>query len=186
MVLPLTGALVFLSVSGSIAADPTVEATGSASGYYWSPTQAATTPGGSVTFKSPSPGVPHGLSWTGGPETPGCSGVPVNDGKTAWSGSCAFVQPGDYTFVCYVHPTEMKGTIAVGSGGSGPLVPPPPGPSGGPAASGLEMAKRQRGGSLRGSILLRAPGNLEVELLAARSLLGIGKAGKVRVGRIAR
>ena len=48
------------------------------------------------------------------------------------------------------------------------------------------MSKRQRGGSVRGSIELQAPGKLEVELLGVRSLLGTGKSGKVRVGRIAR
>lgn len=189
LVLSLAGALVFLSVSGSTAADLTIEAAGGAYGsYYWNPAHADTSTGGSVTFASASPSVLHGLSWTGGPVTPPCSGVPIDDGKTGWSGTCSFPEAGNYTFVCPVHPTEMKGTITAGSAGPGPSPNPPGPPQSGPAAAGLKLAKTQRGPAVRGSInVLAAAGRLEVELLVSRSLLfGPGKAGKVQVGRVVR
>jgi hypothetical protein len=144
-----------------------------------------------VTFKNPSGSVEHGVTWTGGPETPKCSNVPINAGKTGWTGTCSFTQAGTYSFYCPVHPTEMKGTIAVTAAtGGGPLPPPsapPPGSSGGPVASGLHLAKRQRGSSVRGSINVGDDGaKLMVELRGARALLGTGRTGKMRVGRIVR
>src|SRR5690349_11458947 len=82
-------ATLLLLTASSTAADPTVEAAGGAY-YSWTPSSVSTTPGGSVNFKSPSATVPHGVSWKTGPETPSCTGVPVDDFKTAWSGSCTF------------------------------------------------------------------------------------------------
>jgi hypothetical protein len=134
--------------------------------------------------------------------------VPVNEGNTSWSGSCTFAQPGTYAFVCYVHPTEMKGTITVAVGGpppggsppgpgetSPPSVPPgsggePESPLSGPASSALRLAPRQHGTSVRGSIALSpagAGGRLEVTLSAPRaSLSGAGHAGSARVGEFLR
>jgi plastocyanin len=197
LVLPFAAASVFLSASGSIAAGPAIEATGGVNGYYWNPGHADTSPGESVTFSNSSPTVPHGITWTGGPGTPACSGVPIDSGKESWSGSCNFAQAGTYTFVCYVHPTEMKGTITVGSTGPAPPTGPnPPESPGlpesaglGAIATGLKVAKTQRGGAVRGSIELLAGvgGELEVELLGARSsLLDTGQIGKMRVGRLVR
>src|SRR4051794_34630455 len=70
-------AIVF--ASASLAAEPTIEAAGGLP-YSWSPSGAQTGPGGTVTFKNPSGSVLHGVTWTGGPETPTCSNVPINDG----------------------------------------------------------------------------------------------------------
>src|SRR5690242_921311 len=86
------------AVSG-LAAEPTVETTGtSLSTYAWSPSSVDIDGGGSVAFKNPS-ATPHGLVWESGPETPGCTGTPVV-GQGSWSGSCSFVQGGSYAFYC--------------------------------------------------------------------------------------
>lgn len=176
----------FFSSVGS-AAEPTIEATFGSSGFSWSPSSASIGPGGTVAFKNSSNAVPHGVRWTGGPEKPGCSsGVPVEGEKTSWSGTCTFAQVGTYSFVCTVHPTEMKGTIAVTSGTEPP--PPPEGTQSGPVATGLRLAGHQRGSSVRGSIeMLRAGSgsSLKVELRAARSrLFGAGRKGTVTAGRL--
>jgi plastocyanin len=79
--------------------------------HYWSPSTASS--GGTVTFQNRST-TEHGLVWNAGnPETPSCSGIPLNEGAANWKGSCTFKQSGTYTFHCYVHPTEMTGTITV-------------------------------------------------------------------------
>jgi hypothetical protein len=148
--------------------------------------------GGTVTFKSASGSVEHGVTWTGGPEKPSCSGVPIDEGKTSWSGSCSFAQAGTYSFYCPVHPTEMKGTITATASGTPPTgSPPPPGPqSAGAVASDLTLARRQRGATVRGSIQLLRAGSgsrLVVELTTRRArLLGPGHSGKMRVGRLVR
>jgi plastocyanin len=189
----LAAAAALHTVATSIAEDPTIESASAGAGFAWKPSTAAIGTGGSVTFKSTSAVIPHGVSWTGGPETPSCSGVPVDQEKTSWSGSCTFGQAGSYTFVCTVHPTEMKGTITVSSGGTPNPPPPtsePESPLDGPASRALKIAGSQRGGSVRGSIDLTragAAGRLEVDLLARRaSLLGAGKAGTARVGKLVR
>jgi len=177
--------------AASLAAEPTIEAVGGGP-YAWSPSSAQTAPGGTVTFKNPSGSALHGVTWTGGPETPTCSNVPIDNGKTSWTGICSFTQAGTYSFYCPVHPIEMKGTIAVGSASSpSPGSPPPPGsPTDGAVATALKLAKKQRGRAVRGSIRLLRAGSgsrLVVELTASRKrLLGAGHAGKMRVGRLAR
>jgi hypothetical protein len=147
-----------------------------------------------VTFKNPSGSVEHGVTWTGGPETPQCAGVPINDFKTSWSGSCTFPQAGAYAFKCYVHP-EMTGKITVSSTGTTPSPPPPGGPPGSPPAAGpalkaLNVAKSQRGAFVKGSVDVTqtgAGGKLQVDLFATRAkLFGPGHPGKMRVGRLTR
>ena len=146
-----------------------------------------------MTFKNPSGSVEHGVAWIGGPETPSCSGIPINDAKTSWSGTCSFAQAGTYSFYCPAHPTEMKGAITVGSSGT---TPPPP-PTGSPGSSGdepalkaLRLAKRQRGKFVRGAVDISqagAGGRLQVDLFATRAkLFGAGHPGKMRVGRLTR
>jgi plastocyanin len=171
---------------GSSAEGPTIEsAEKSGPSYYWLPSTATVGIGGTVNFKSTSTVIPHGLKWTGGPEKPSCPGVPIEGEKTNWSGTCTFAQAGTYSFVCTVHPTEMKGTITVSSTEVPPGGPPPPGgstesPLQGPASSALRIAKSQHGRKVRGSVNLSpasAGGRLEVVLLA--------KSGG-RVGRLSR
>lgn len=121
----LGAAVVVLPAVASSEASPTVEAVNSPGPYgeqhhAWSLTPPLITvnPGAVVTFADNSATVPHGVVWSGGPETPKCAGVPVGSAMTSWSGTCTFSVAGTYTFYCYVHPAEMKGTITVSAGGT--------------------------------------------------------------------
>jgi hypothetical protein len=149
-----------------------------------------------VTFKNPSGSVLHGVAWTGGPEAPKCTGVPVDEFKYSWSGSCTFTQAGAYPFKCTVHPS-MTGKITVASSGTNPNPSPQPGSpglpgsqSGGPALQALNIAKGQRGSSVKGSLTVSgagAGGKLQIDLFATRAMLfGAGHPGKMRVGRLTR
>jgi plastocyanin len=192
----LLGAVLALqSAAGSSAEGPTVEASSAGAGFTWKPSTASVGIGGTVGFKNPSSVVPHGVNWTGGPEKPSCSGVPAGQESVDWSGSCTFAQSGTYTFVCPVHPTEMKGTISVVSGEAPPGTPPPPegspeSPLQGSASSAVKVAKSQRGSSVRGSVDLSPAsvgGRLEVTLLARRaSLFAAQRPATSRVGRLVR
>jgi Copper binding proteins, plastocyanin/azurin family len=83
------------------------------------PATATVGPGGIVKFNNPYSGTYHGLNFTGGSAgaTPSCTGIPVAasepTGATSWQGECTFSKPGTYTFICTVHPSEMKGTVTV-------------------------------------------------------------------------
>lgn len=198
-VLGVGGAL--LAATSSLAGGTTIEAAGGAyGGYVWSPSSAETAAGGSLTFKNGS-SVEHGVTWTGGPEAPACTGVPIDQGKPSWSGTCVFSRPGTYTFKCTVHPTEMTGTITVTAAGTTtpgepPATPPPEegeeaeSPLGGPASQALGLARRQSGGSVRGFVDVSQAGvggRLEVDLVAGRAALyGPGHSGTARVGRLVR
>jgi plastocyanin len=192
--LVLALAAVLQPVADSSAEGPTIESASAGTGFVWRPSTAEVGAGGSVSFKSTSTIVPHGVSWKSGPEAPSCSGVPVDEEKAGWSGSCTFAQPGTYAFVCTVHPTEMKGTITVLSGEVPPTGPPEPGgspesPLAGPAISALRIARHQRGASVHGSIALSQAGGgsrLQVVLLAARAKLSADRPGMTRVGRLVR
>lgn len=86
----------------------------------WSPEKVTISAAGQVTFADPSKKIPHGLVWKSGPETPSCSGVPVNSGRTRWSGTCTFTKPGAYQYYCYVHGEAMSGTVYVEAPGTEP------------------------------------------------------------------
>jgi plastocyanin len=79
----------------------------------WSPAEVTVTAGGTVTFEDASKTIPHGVVWQAGPETPSCKGVPIDEGRSDWSGSCTFTRAGTYTYYCYVHGMHMSGTINV-------------------------------------------------------------------------
>lgn len=112
--------LLGVAAPGGLAAEPTIEATGSSlATYAWTPSTAEVGSGGSVAFKNATANF-HGLSWESGPETPNCTGTP-SVGQANWSGSCTFAQGGTYHFYCPVHPTIMKGTVTV-TGPSAPVV----------------------------------------------------------------
>jgi plastocyanin len=177
----------------SAAEETTVEPAETASGFGWSPSSVSSMPGGTVAFRNPGNVVPHGVHWTGGPEKPTCSGVPVDNFGTNWSGSCTFAQAGAYTFVCTVHPEEMRGTIAVSSGEAptspSPGAGQPPAPSDGRVVEAVRLAKKQRGNAIRGSITVSANavgGRLGIELRARRSSLGDQGKSLVRIGKLTR
>jgi plastocyanin len=181
------------STAVSLAEDPTVEPTETPSGFAWKPASVTAAPGGTVAFRNPGKVVPHGVHWSGGPEKPSCNGVPVDEFGTSWSGACTFAQAGTYTFVCTVHPEEMRGTITVGSGettpppsGSGPQAPPPPED---PPVEALRLPKEQHGTAVHGSIAVSSTavgGRLAIGLEAARATLSGRRAGTVRVGKLTR
>lgn len=191
----LLGLALPLLAAGTVpAAGPTVEAGegGYGGGYSWSPSTAEVGAGAAVAFKNPSGSVPHGVVWESGPESPSCSGVPIGEGRTSWSGSCTFSQPGTYRFYCYVHPTEMKGTVVVSPSGTvttTPTIPQESGespPSGAPVEA-LALPRRQHGETVRGSIGIKAAGaggTLEVDLLVPRAAVSSSRLnGMLRAGR---
>jgi plastocyanin len=133
--------------------------------HYWSPEMASLGAGGVATFSNPSSTVPHGLAWTSGPAKPACSGVPAaaaeESGATSWHGECTFGKPGTYTFICTVHPSEMKGTVTVNADGttttsvtmgSTETSPPSPTTSTSTASPGSELPTN--GSGPRGSLLV--------------------------------
>jgi plastocyanin len=193
---------------------PTVEAVNQ--GLYshsWSPSQAAVTAGGVVTFRN-STAVPHGVEWVGGPAKPECSsGVPVGTttaaSGTGWSGTCTFAQAGTYTFYCTVHGPEMTGTITVSASGgtttamtmptstSPPVATTPSAPtapaepvSRSPLVGGLSLRADGRGRSVKGSLEIAksgAGGRLEIDLLASGASLGkTGGSARLRIGSLRR
>ncbi len=117
-VLLVTLAVAALPAVAGSETSPTIEAVNQGGPYgeqthSWVPPTATVGAGAAVTFQNTGTVVPHGVVWSGGPETPSCSGVPLDRGETNWKGSCTFSKPGSYTFYCYVHPSEMRGTITV-------------------------------------------------------------------------
>jgi plastocyanin len=193
LLLALASLGAFQAAAAGIADETTVEPAETASGFAWRPASVTSTPGGSVAFRNPGAVVPHGVHWTGGPEKPSCSGVPVDSSGTAWSGTCAFAQAGTYTFVCTVHPEEMKGTVTVGSGETpaapAPAPGQPPAPSEGPLVEALRLARSQHGRTVHGSITVSSVaigGHLNIELRVSRAALGGQGKGLARVGAISR
>jgi len=116
----LSVALLGFGAVASLAAEPTIEVTGSSlATYAWTPSTVEVDGGGSVAFKNPTANS-HALAWESGPEKPSCTGTP-SFGQGNWSGSCTFQSGGTYAFYCPVHPAQMKGTITV----DGPVIEPP-------------------------------------------------------------
>jgi plastocyanin len=193
LLLALAGGGALLFAAAGLADEPTVEPAETPSGFSWKPSTVTAAPGATVAFRNPGEVVPHGVHWTGGPEEPSCSGVPVDSFGTSWSGSCTFAQAGTYTFVCTVHPEEMKGTITVATGEATPAPGPEPGQappaSEGPIVEALRLPRRQHGGAVRGAITVSSAavgGHLSVELRAPRAALGGKGDGVVRVGGLDR
>ena len=187
----------------------------------WMPATATVGTGGIVKFSNPYSATYHGLKFTGGSAgaTPSCTGIPAaaseETGATSWQGECTFSTPGTYTFICTVHPSEMKGTITVSPNGTTTTTTPTtttspggsttnptssPGESGSGQAPGsplagsvskaVKLARTQHGKSVRGSVQVAqagAGGRLEVDLLASgASLAKAGHSAQTRVGRLLR
>ncbi len=198
---------------------PSISAHNEGGGYYgqthsWMPATATVGVGGVVKFSNPYSETPHGLKFTGGTagEAPSCTGIPAaagtESGATNWQGECTFSTPGTYTFVCTVHPSEMKGTITVNPNGTttttmttpttttttttptAPVEPPSGSPLAGSAAQAIRLASSQHGSSVHGSVDVSQAGvggRLEVDLLAkSTSLAKAKRSTQVRVGRLVR
>jgi plastocyanin len=213
----LGAAVVVLPAVAGSEASPTINAV--SEGLYkeqhrfWQPSQATVGAGGMVTFANNSGTVEHGVVWSGGPTTPTCeAGVPVNKGGTNWKGSCTFSQAGTYAFYCYVHPTEMTGTITVNPNGTTTTTTTSSStttttttstqqgtsttnaqsgsPLAGSLVSALKLPALQHGSSVHGSIQVSQAGlggRLEVALLAKRASLASPRhPAQVRVGRLVR
>ena len=128
----LGAAVVMLPAVASSEAGPMISAVGGGpygESYAWSPASVEVASGGNVTFQNVSSTVSHGLVWDTA-EAPSCSsGIPLGRGETSWKGTCNFSHPGSYNFHCYVHPTQMKGTVTVSASGTTTVTTPggPPG-----------------------------------------------------------
>jgi plastocyanin len=210
----LGAAVVVLPTVAGSETGPTIEA-GQSEGIYasfiWRPSTAEVSAGGTVSFANPSNGVPHGVVWnSGNPETPSCSGVPIDEGRTSWSGTCMFTRPGTYNFHCFVHPNEMTGSITVAANGTItttattptttttstspatiPTAPTPPAEARtGPALVGSPSVRSsQRGGSVKGSLDVSTAGagdRLEIDVFAKRASIAARRSAQVQVGRLVR
>jgi plastocyanin len=147
--------------------------------------------GGAVAFSYPSGMSQHDVHFSDEPAAPTCSGATVasqaafdSPGHSAtpegpgWSGSCTFTTPGDYSYLCTLHPSAMYGVVHVaaapssGSGGGGP--------SAAPVVSALALAAAQRGGAVSGSLTIGQGGSaLAVDAYASRSLLAVAHSALV-------
>jgi plastocyanin len=116
----LLGASVAVIPAIASSAGPSTATVNGTESLMWSPMEVAITPGGTVTFEDGSSRVPHGVVWANVPETPGCSGVPIDEGRTNWTGKCTFNREGTYEYYCYVHGLKMSGKIFVNAAGTIP------------------------------------------------------------------
>lgn len=131
-------ALLSVGAVSGLAADKTIQATGSLGSYDWTPSSVDVSAGGTVELKNMN--GTHAVTWeAGNPETPSCPGVP-STGAANWSGTCTFAQSGEFKFHCTVHPVEMKGTVTV----SGPATPV--------ATTGTASAITDTGATLNGTV----------------------------------
>ena len=175
--------------------------------HHWANSQQTVLAGEKVKFSNPYNEVPHGLKFTGGPATPSCAGVPAaaesEAGATNWHGECTFSTSGTYTFICTVHPSEMKGTITVNPNGTTtttttpttttttttPTTPVEP-PSGSPLLSSPSIRASQRGGAVKGSLDVSKAGTgdrLEIDIFTKSAFLAkAGHMTRVRVGQLVR
>lgn len=174
--------------------------------HHWSNPVQTVIAGESVKFANPYATVPHGLKFTGGPATPACNGIPAaateEAGATSWHGECSFASPGVYTFICTVHPGEMKGTITVEANVTTTLTTTTPTPtpttttpseqpgSSGPPVGSLSLPATQRGGAVKGALVVSKAGagdELEVDVLASAAAVARAHVHKrIRVGRLLR
>jgi plastocyanin len=119
-VIALLGAFVAVIPSIASSAGPSTATVSGLESIMWSPMEVAITPAGTITFEDTSSRVPHGVVWTNVPETPACSGVPIDEGRTDWKGKCTFNREGTYEYYCYVHGMAMSGKIFVNAAGTIP------------------------------------------------------------------
>lgn len=113
-------AAVIPAIASSGSTGPSTATVSGLESIMWLPMEVAITPGGTVTFEDASSRVPHGVVWTNVPETPVCSGVPIDEGRADWKGKCTFNREGVYEYYCYVHGMKMSGKIFVNAAGRVP------------------------------------------------------------------
>lgn len=176
--------------------------------HHWSNSSQTVASGETVKFSNPDTTTPHGLKFTGGTAgaVPSCVGLPAaattETGETNWHAQCTFSAAGTYTFICTVHPNEMKGTITVSASGTttttttAPTTPTtttpttPAEPSGPPLVGRPTIRANQHGGAVKGSLEISKSGagdRLEVDVFArSASIAAAGRPARVRVGRLVR
>ncbi|MGH2879166.1 MAG: cupredoxin domain-containing protein [Solirubrobacteraceae bacterium] len=173
--------------------------------HHWSNATQTIIAGQSVKFANPYSEVPHGLKFTGGPSAPSCSGIPAAAGEAAgatdWHGECNFATPGTYTFICTVHPGEMKGTVTVDANGTTtvtttttptPTSTTPSEQSGStsPLSGSPSLRASQGSGTVKGALTIAKAGagdELEIDALASTSTLSHRhQPSHTRVGRFTR
>jgi plastocyanin len=163
--------------------------------HHWSNPVQTVIAGDTVKFSNPYGNVPHGLKFTSSTK-PTCSGIPPaateETGAVEWHGECTFSTPGSYTFVCTVHPGEMKGTITVNPNGtttttttSTPPTGTTPGetPPSSPLVGGPSIRANQHHGIVKGALEISQAGagdRLDVNLLATHASLA--SVARVTVG----
>lgn len=169
--------------------------------------------GGTLTFEDNDSKAPTDVVWKG--SAPICTGVvQAPPTKTGWSGTCTFATAGEYEFESeglwqgdgadytkYKVMVESAGggtTSTTGATGTTPTTTttsttPSASPESllaGSLSQAVNVAKSQRGGSVKGTINLAkaaAGDRLEVDLLAQGASLAKAKHGaRVRVGRYVR
>jgi plastocyanin len=118
--------------------------------------------------------------------------LPSSPSPRGWEGGCDFQAAGTYPFVCGLH-SNMTGSVTVVQGSGSPPPGPPPVVEApaviGAAATGLTVAARQRGITVRGSVRVRRSGSrLLARAFARRSALVVSSrsAQLVQVGRQSR
>lgn len=191
--------LLALAPGAATAEAPPASATIDAVDFSWQDTTTGKSstviaPGGTVVFAYPSGAAAHNAVFTGaaptsctqtaGADSGAVPPLPATPTGPGWAGSCTFATEGTYAFVCGLH-GFMKGSVVVAAtlpspgegggsgGGGGGGAGGGAGTSPAAAASGLVVARIQRGTAVRGSVFVAAGGSrLVVDVLARRSALG--------------
>jgi plastocyanin len=142
-------------------------------------------PGATLTFGYPEGTNYHDVLFTG--PQPACEGLPPAPQAKGWQGQCTFADPGTYPFVCERH-DRMTGSVVVAAptltpaptatAEPGPTPTPPPVPDTAQTALTVELAAKQRGTRVRGTVEVR-PGAAKLEVTVTARL----KKAPVRVGR---
>jgi plastocyanin len=139
--------------------------------------------GETVTFSYPTGISRHNVAFSTGTPTACAPALPERPVRAPWTSACRFDTPGEYDFVCDLHP-QMTGRVTVlalptptPTADPQPQPQPQPqptiDPSPSPAASQPLVERRQRGSSVRGSIMVAGAGSrLTVNVLAKRKRVG--------------